>query len=83
MAGDMSGARHRAPAGRPAEAKAPWLNGTLARQVWALPILDFDPRPKGLPLIGWQREVGVDAGLHRVAKDVATLPASLTLHVFR
>lgn len=42
-----------ADAPRPAEDKSPWLNGTLARQVWALPILDFDPMPKGLPLIGW------------------------------
>jgi hypothetical protein len=35
-----------------------------------------------LTLIGWQREVGVDAGLHRVAEDIAALPASLTPHVF-
>ena len=35
-----------ADAARPTEDASPWLDAVLARQVWALPILDFDPMPK-------------------------------------
>lgn len=30
-----------------------WFDQGLAKRVWALPILDFDPMPKGLPLVAW------------------------------